>query len=218
MKLLLASADLALIQRLAAPGIFAGVITNPDLVAASGKSSLAFGHDLVQVSAGMVFLQVRAKDADRMVAEAEHLVALAPDRLVVKVPATEAGLNAMATLVRRGVVVAATCLPTVALAVIAEAVGVRFIIPWASMLEKRGAGDRESTIAEMQECLERQRSAAELVVGAYKPVDMVRLARTGVRNVFIWDRDLASFVQQPLASEAAESFSTAWSRIDHDSY
>jgi transaldolase len=214
----LASADPETISKLAGPGIFAGVITNPDVVAASGTGIDEFCPMALAQSSGLIFVQPPGETEDELIAACERITAFNRERIVVKIPATRQGLMAMSRLVRAGISVAATCLPTPALVIVAEAIGVRYIIPWAGMLEKRGIGDRQTVITEMQQILERQGTQSELIVGSYFPADLVRLARCGIRNSFIWDKDVSLFLDQPLAAEAAASFATAWRRISNESY
>ena len=218
MRLWLASANLRLIEQLAAPGIFAGVITNPQVVALSGCSNEQFARELICITKGPVFIQVRTGGAEDMLAEAELLTALSPVQMIVKVPATEAGLTVMPRLAGKGIRVAATCLPEPALAVMAEAAGAQYIIPWASMMEKRGLGDRTAILSEMQEILEKQRSQCSLIVGAYQPAELSRLAKLGISNSFIWEKDLYGFLHSDLATEAASSFQESWRKIDDEHY
>jgi transaldolase len=218
MRLWLASANLKLIAQLAGPGIFAGVITNPQVVALSNCGNEQLARELICITKGSVFIQVRTGSVEGMLAEAELLAALSPGQMIVKIPATEAGLTIMPRLAAKGIRVAATCLPEPALAVIAEAAGAQYIIPWASMMEKRGLGDRTAILSEMQEILGKQRSQCSLIVGAYQPEELSRLAKLGIPNSFIWEKDIHGFLHSDLAAEAASSFQESWRKIDDEHY
>lgn len=218
MKLWLASSNLETIADLIGAGLFAGLITNPDVVAAAAVPPDEFFSQAAQRTSTPIFCQVREAGFDEMLAEARRLVAIAPDRMIVKVAATQTGFRLMARLVRDGVKVAATCIPTSPLAVVSESLGADYIIPWGSFLPKRGVGDREDLIVEIVEMLDRQRSRSEIVVGAYGASDLARLARIGVRNVFVWEKDVDAFFRQPLAEEAAATFEGAWRAIETGGY
>ncbi len=214
MKLWLASSNLDSIERLTGSALFAGVVTNPNVVAEAGLPVATFLRQVITRGSGLIFYQVRGSGSAEMIAEAERTLALAPERIAIKVPATIEGLRAIAILRKRNAVVAATCLPTPALAVLAEAAGANYIIPWGSMLATRGIGDRESLLAEMCEILTRQKSQCEMIVGAYSSADLLRLARLGVTNAFIWEKDVDKILRQPMAQEAIDSFEKAWKSID----
>src|SRR5581483_10153569 len=130
MKILIDSAALPEIQQALGTGFVAGVTTNPTLLRRAGVRAAAL-PDLVRhaLAAGApeIHLQVYAADLAGMLAEAEQLVALAPARVVVKIPATPDGYRAAARLAADGTRVTLTAVYTLRQALLAGSVGARYV-------------------------------------------------------------------------------------------
>ena len=95
MKLFLDTADIDEIRKVAAWGVLDGVTTNPTLYSKVGGASYdAILQEICRIVPGPVSAEVVADDVDGMLTEGRHFAKLA-DNIVVKVPMSEMGLNAM---------------------------------------------------------------------------------------------------------------------------
>jgi transaldolase len=216
MKLWLASANPILALETAPLGVFSGIVTNPTLVAAEKRDPVELFHELAKIYP-VCWYQLEAAPRGAMLAEAVRLLAASPGRIRIKVPATREGFAVISELKRRGETVMATCVPTRAWMIFAIEAGADFIAPYGSLLQKRGIASKADEVAAMQEIIDRQSYQAEILTGLYDATEVAFYAAAGVRNGFIWGKDVDLMLSQPLADEAAAGFKDAFLSIV-DSY
>lgn len=207
MKFFLASSDLSLIEKSLATGIFAGVVTNPAVVAESKRDAASLFRDIVRLT-DIAWYQLLDSTQDKMLADAEKMLSIDPAKMRIKVPATRTGLGVIAKLTKQGLPVMATCVPTRAWMHFAIAAGAKVIAPYGSMLQKRGIASKAEEVVKMQEILDRQSMPVEILVGLYDVTEIPFYSSHGVRSGFIWGKDVDAFLNQPLADEAARGFGT----------
>ena len=205
MKLWLASSNCELVSGYMAVGVFAGVVTNPAVVAEAKRDKHELFRELVQI-APMAWYQLLAGSESEMLADAEKMIAINPERMRIKVPTTRTGLGVIRRLSDQGLRVMATCVPTRPWMVLALAAGAKVIAPYGSMLQKRGIASKAEEVVAMQEIIDRQGADAEILTGLYDPTELTFYARHGIRSGFIWGKDVETFLTQPLADEAAATF------------
>lgn len=213
MKIWLASADLKLLEEYLPTGVFAGVITNPKVVAEAKRAPLEFFHEVCRI-APAAYYQLREDSADAMLAEAEQFIAVDPEKMRIKVPATRAGFHVIHTLAARNHEVMATVVPTAAWLVFALAAGARVIAPYGGMLQKRGQASKVEEVSRMQQIIAAQKSTAEICVGIYDVTELPSYALLGVRSCFVWGRDVPAFLEQPLVEEALAGFRGDWRTLE----
>lgn len=212
MKIWLASADLKLIEELIPTGLFAGVITNPKVVAEAQCPPPEFFRAVCAL-APSAYYQLRDGSAADMLAEAERFIAIDPAKMRIKVPATRAGFQVIRVLADRGHPVMATVVPTGAWLVFALAAGASVVAPYGSMLQRRGLASKLDEVIAMQQIIDAQHASAELCVGIYDVTELPLYARAGVRSCFVWGRDIAGFLNQPLVEEAVRGFHADWNAM-----
>src|SRR5689334_7806438 len=102
MKLFLDTANITEIRLVARWGVLAGVTTTPTLFARVGGSYDDVLTEICNATPGPVSAEVVAEEADGMLREGRHFATLAPN-IVVKVPMSEEGLEAIAHLAGEGI-------------------------------------------------------------------------------------------------------------------
>jgi len=127
MKILLDSADPREIREIASLGLIDGITTNPSLYAGQGSEPSFVDRlgELIDASPGVVFTQVIGyDDAEVMIRQARWLARQSP-RIVVKLPMTVAGIDALVRLKREdpSIRIAVTAIASVAQALIAGKAG-----------------------------------------------------------------------------------------------
>jgi transaldolase len=212
MKLWLATANPALARETAPLGIFSGIVTNPAVVAAEPGDPVALFAELAEIFP-VCWYQLEAAHPDVMLREAERMLAAAPGKVRIKVPATRNGFAVIRELRDRGELVMATCVPTRAWMIFAIQAGAGLIAPYGGMLQKRGIASKADEVVGMQEIIERQNYPAEILTGLYDATELAFYAAAGVRNGFIWGKDVEMMLSQPLADEAAAGFKSAFAEL-----
>jgi transaldolase len=179
MRLYLDTADVAEVRALASWGAFAGVTTNPILLARAGLDLRGAAAALAEAQPGDVFVQVAGDDADALEAEVRSLCALVPTRLMVKLEPTPIGLEVMSRLRDERIWTAATALFTLGQALLAANAGADVLIPFYSRMAEAGA-DAQRDVADMVKLCERRGGRPRVLVASLKtPEDVLNVARSG---------------------------------------
>jgi transaldolase len=152
MRLYLDTADAARARELGRYGVLDGVTTNPSLVAAEGGTYRETVERLDDALEGPVFAQVIADDAAGMVEEGRAYDDWAED-VIVKIPATPAGYEALSTLRSAGVAAGITVLFSVSQAVLAAKNDATFVAPYVGRLTDAGE-DGVDTVCAIQEAFD----------------------------------------------------------------
>ncbi len=215
MKLWFASTDADAVASAFRLGLFEGVLTNPTTLAAASRPPLDVIRDLCSATTAPVFYQLAHDSADAMRAAAAGLLDHGWTNLGIKVPLTRAGCEVLHWLREQKVALRlATAVTSVSPLLLATALDVPWVTPSGSALEKLGGPSKLTLLTEMQAALDRQQSSTRLIPSLSSPGEMNALAAVGIRAGFIWDRDLARFVDHDLVSQTAASFEPAWSKLN----
>ncbi|QVL57299.1 MAG: hypothetical protein KFB93_07935 [Simkaniaceae bacterium] len=143
-------------------GILKGVTTNPSLIGKSGKSLEENLDEILKCQSGPVTAQVTAVDHSNMIEQAETLREFS-ERIIVKIPVTQEGLKAMASLSHLQFPVMATAIFTPFQALLACHVGATYIAPYYSRIR-----DSLDTLEGILLTLDRYDFETELVVASLK--------------------------------------------------
>ncbi|WP_405150078.1 hypothetical protein OG589_16610 [Sphaerisporangium sp. NBC_01403] len=148
MTLYVDSAERSAVEPLLATGLFAGVTTNPALLARAGLTQA----DLPAVfawatgaGARQVFMQTLGTTAGEIVTAGRRIRGLGPEA-VVKIPATREGLTAARVLADEDVPVLVTAVHHATQALLADAAGARFIAPYVGRMTDQGHDGVAETI------------------------------------------------------------------------
>jgi len=214
MRLWLASTDPAFVSEHFALGLFEGVLTNPATLAAAGKPAEETIPALCRVCPGPVFHQLRDGAVEDMKREAGRWLSLGLDNLGIKVPLDRNGCAVLHWLREQNVRHRlATCVPTTAQLVLATALEVPWVTPTGSALEKLGGPGKADLLSQMRLLLDRQGAATRLIPSLASPAEMQALALAGIRHGFVWDRDVARFLDSELVRKSIRDFDKAWSDL-----
>jgi len=213
MKFWLATANIQRTKECLAYGIFQGVITNPHVVAQEARDPKAIFKDLCQI-APAAYYQLHAGEVDEMLREAKEMLAIDPDKMRIKVPATRNGLAVIRDLSDQGLPVMATAVPTSTWMVFAVAAGAGAIAPYSGMLQRRNIMSKMEGVFAMQEIIDQQGYDVEICTGIYDATEIALYAANGIKSAFIWEKDVESFLTQDLVDEAATNFEGDWNKID----
>lgn len=210
MRIFVDSADRTLVSEALAYGYVYGVTTNPTLLRRANLRATELStlvQHVLERGAREVHLQVYASDQQQMVREAETLLAIAPDQVVVKIPATTAGYAAAAQLTARGVRVTLTAVYTLRQALLAQSVGASYIAVYLGRMRDDGH-DPFAMIEQMQTLLTAQRSPVHILAASIRePVEVESLGVLGVAAATIAPPVLAQLLQSPATERAATTFS-----------
>lgn len=207
LRLFLDSADPEQWQRWLPLGLFHGVTTNPTLLRRAGQPCTIAGMALLSERAlalgcREVHLQTWGSSAEMLQRRGLELAALAPGKVVVKVPISEAGSQAARALIEAGASVTFTACYEVPQVLVAAALGARYIAPYLGRIDDQGR-DGIATLVAMQRCLQGTGSSVRLLVASLRNAETLsRLAAEGLET-FTISPDVAAELFSSAATEAA---------------
>ncbi|GDX76640.1 putative transaldolase [Cyanobium sp.] len=185
LRLLLDSADPAAWAEWLPSGLFLGVTTNPTLLLRAARPCRLdelerLTREVLDRGMQEIHLQAWGGDAEALAACGAGLAALAPGRVLVKLPITRAGAEAARRLIHAEVPVTFTACYAVPQVLVAAALGARYIAPYLGRIGDLGRDGHADLIA-MQQALDGVGATTRLLVASLRdPTDLTRLAAAGV--------------------------------------
>ena len=134
MQIFIDTADIIKIKRFARKGIIDGVTTNPALIAKLGGNFKETILKIVKLVDGPISIEVIRKDVEGMVEEGLMLSDFHPN-IVVKIPATWEGIEAVNKLSKIGVKTNVTILYKANQAILAAKAGASYVSPFVGRLD-----------------------------------------------------------------------------------
>ena len=134
MKIFLDTADIEEIRIAARWGVLDGVTTNPTLYAKVGGSYESILEEICRITPGPVSAEVIAEDVEGMLTEGRHFSRLAPN-IVVKVPMSETGLEAISRFAEEGIKTNCTLIFSANQGLLAAKAGASLLSPFVGRLD-----------------------------------------------------------------------------------
>lgn len=139
MKFFVDTANLNEIKRAHELGILDGVTTNPSLMAKegiSGKDAVMKHYKAIcDIVEDKVSAEVLSTTYEEMMAEAEELIAICPEKIVIKVPIIKDGLRVIKELTEKGIRTNCTLIFSPAQALLAAKAGATYVSPFLGRLD-----------------------------------------------------------------------------------
>lgn len=209
MKLFLDTAAIDEIRTAARWGVLDGVTTNPSLFAKVGGSYDDVLRDICALTPGPVSAEVVAEDVDGMVREGRHFAGLAPN-IVVKVPMSEEGLEAIARLADEGIRTNCTLIFTANQGLLAARAGASLLSPFVGRLDDVNQ-DGMSAVAELASIVRTHGLASEVLVASVRnPRQVTDAALAGAHIATVPFKVLRQMVHHPLTDSGIVTFRQDW--------
>ena len=206
MKLILISADPEEVREFYRLGIFVGVASNPSLVAQAGVPSEKLVRILLDIVPDPIFIQVSGLTADAMIREGRMLSSIDPTRVVVKIPVTQPGLEAIHALSEEGIRITATALCASNEALLAARAGATFLAPYMARIYDIG-GDGCQVVGDMVDLVEQHDLPAHVIAASVRTPEELMLAwKAGAEYAAIQANVITKISSNPAVVAAAETF------------
>ena len=187
MRILLDTANLDDIRYFNTYYPIVGVTTNPTILAKEGGDVLELLHSIREIIGEdkELHVQVTETEYERIVEEAKALVAYLGRNTFVKIPATDVGLRACATLSRAGYGITVTALLTAAQAMLASNAGAAYVAPYVSRLENI-CDDGIGSVSDIAEILASSGTDTQILAASFKTAkEVVDVAVVGAHSATI---------------------------------
>jgi transaldolase len=211
MKLFLDTADIEEIRTAARWGVLDGVTTNPSLYAKVGGSYEDILLQICALTSGPVSAEVVAEDADGMLKEGRAFARLAPN-IVVKVPMSEEGLEAMSRFAEEGIKTNCTLIFTANQGLLAAKAGASLLSPFIGRIDDINEDGME-VIRELVAIVELHDIETEVLAASIRhPRHVTEAALAGAHIATLPMKVLQQMVHHPLTDKGIITFREDWEK------
>ena len=210
MKIFLDTADINEIRTVARWGVLDGVTTNPTLFAkTSGSTYEEVLKEICTITSGPVSAEVVAEDVEGMLREGRAFAKLAPN-IVVKVPMSEEGLEAMSTFADEGIKTNCTLIFTANQGLLAAKAGASLLSPFVGRLDDINE-DGMIVVRELVTIVDTYDLDAEVLAASIRhPRHVTEAALAGAHIATLPIKVLTQMVHHPLTDSGIETFRHDW--------
>jgi transaldolase len=210
MKLFLDTADIEEIRTVQAWGVLDGVTTNPTLF---GKTKGMTYDEVLQeicgITTGPVSAEVVADDVEGMLREGRHFAKLA-DNIVVKVPMSDTGLEAMARFRAEGISTNCTLIFTANQGLLAAKAGASLLSPFVGRLDDINE-EGMTVIQELAEIIRFHEIDSEVLAASIRhPRHVTESALAGAHIATVPFKVFQQMVNHPLTDKGIVQFKRDW--------
>src|SRR6266542_5236579 len=212
MKIFLDTADIEEIRVAARWGVLDGVTTNPTLYAkVSGSSYDSILEEICKLTSGPVSAEVVAEDVEGMLKEGRHFAKIAPN-IVVKIPMSEEGLEAMSRLAEEGISTNCTLIFSANQGLLAAKAGASLLSPFVGRLDDINE-EGMTVVRELVDIVEIHGLEAEVLAASIRhPLHATQAALAGAHIATLPFKVLQQMVHHPLTDKGIVQFRQDWEK------
>ena len=211
MKIFLDTADIEEIRTAARWGVLDGVTTNPSLYAKVGGSYEDILREICRLTSGPVSAEVVAEDVDGMLTEGRAFAKLAPN-IIVKVPMSENGLEAIARFADEGIRTNCTLVFSTNQGLLAAKAGATLISPFVGRLDDINQ-DGMTCVREMAEIFAIHDIDAQVLAASIRhPLHVTQAALAGAHIATLPFKVLQQMIRHPLTDKGIVTFRQDWEK------
>lgn len=188
-----------------------GVTTNPTILAKAGAGLRGTLEALQNAMGGSprFHAQVVSTEVKDMVSEARQIAEL-PYDIVVKIPATEAGLAAIKEVKKENIPVLATAIYSAQQGFMAALCGADYLAPYVNRIDAIN-GDGVKVVADLQTLIERHQLDAKILAASFKNVQQAMdVMKLGIGAITLPVDVAAQMLAHPSVEPAVEQFTCDW--------
>ena len=211
MKLFLDTAEIEEIRIAAKWGVLDGVTTNPTLYAKVGGSYEDILKQICDLTPGPVSAEVVAEDVEGMLKEGRAFAKLAPN-IVVKVPMSEEGLEAISRFAEEGIKTNCTLIFTANQGLLAAKAGASLLSPFVGRLDDINEEGMD-VIRELVPIIDTYDMDSEVLVASIRhPRHVTEAALIGAHIATLPFKVLQQMVHHPLTTTGIVQFRADWDK------
>ena len=216
MKIFLDTAEIEEIRSAARWGVLDGVTTNPSLFSKVGGSYDDVLMEICEITPGPVSAEVVAGDSAGMLREGRHFAKLAPN-IVVKVPMSEEGLEAIAGFAQEGIKTNCTLIFSSNQGLLAARAGASLLSPFVGRLDDINEDGME-VVRELVAMVNIHGLKSEVLAASIRhPRHMTQAALAGAHIATVPHKILREMIHHPLTDKGIVQFRKDWESVQKPS-
>lgn len=212
MKFFIDTANLEEIKTAHAWGLVDGVTTNPSLVAREKRPFQEIINDICKIIDGPISAEVVSLDANGMIAEARTLSKIHKN-IVVKIPMTLDGMQAVKTLTGEGIRTNVTLVFSAVQALLAAKAGATYVSPFVGRLDDASHNGME-LVHQILDIFASYGFQTEVIVASVRnPLHVLDSAMMGAHVATIPFKVLEQLSKHPLTDVGISKFLEDWKKV-----
>ncbi len=214
MNILLDTADLEKIRYFNDHYPIVGVTTNPTILSKTGGDALELLKSIREIIGEdkQLHVQVMETEYEGIVEEAKAIVEFLGKNTFVKIPVTDVGLKATATLSKMGYGITVTAVLTAAQAMIASNAGAAYVAPYVSRSENLCA-DGVGTVADIAKIFAASGTKTEILAASFKTAkEVLDVAVVGCHNATIGSTVMKTLLAHTTTDTSIAGFVKDWKK------
>ena len=215
MRIFLDTANIDEIRQAAKLGVISGVTTNPSLVAKEKRADMkAVIREISSIVDGPISAEVLSLEPQAMIREAREVSSWSPN-VVVKIPVSASGLEAVSILSKEGIRTNLTLCFSLNQAILGAIAGATYVSAFVGRLDDAGH-DGMQLVAEIVEIFDnyRDRLKTQVIAASIRhPLHVVVAAKARAHIATVPYSVLMQMVKHPLTDIGICRFAEDWQRI-----
>ena len=201
------------IRHAARLGVISGVTTNPTLVAREGAGELkAAILEICSIVPGPISVEALSLDAEGMKREARELSSW-HENVVVKIPVSEAGLEAISVLSQENIKTNLTLCFSTNQALIGALVGATYVSPFVGRLDDIGHQGM-AVVEDAVEIFSHYNLTTKVIAASLRhPLHTIAAAKAGAHIATIPYSVLMQMIRHPLTDIGIARFAEDWKKV-----
>ncbi len=213
MRIFLDTANVDEIRQAVKLGVIRGVTTNPTLVAKEKTADLkAVVQEIASTVDGPISAEVLSLELDAMIREAAEVSSWAPN-IVVKIPMSEAGLEAISVLSREDIKTNLTLCFSLNQALLGSIAGATYVSPFVGRIDDI-SHDGMQVVADIVKVFDHFKISTQVIAASIRhPLHVIAAAKAGAHIATIPFGVLKQMINHPLTDIGIARFTEDWQGI-----
>ena len=214
MRFFIDTANVDEIRKASKRGFIYGVTTNPSLIAKEGRDFNEVIQEITQIVDGPISGEVISLEAEKMIEEAREIAKIHPN-MVVKIPMTAAGLEAVSVVSKEGIKTNVTLIFSATQALLAARAGATYVSPFLGRLDDIST-DGLALIEDIAEIFSIHDIDTQIIAASIRhPMHVLECAKAGADIATVPYKVLMQMIEHPLTKSGMEGGMKNWGSAFH---
>lgn len=214
MRFFIDTANVEEIRKAAKMGFISGVTTNPSLIAKEGRDFNEVIKEITSIVDGPISGEVISLEAGKMIEEAREIAKMHPN-MVVKIPMTADGLEAVSTVSKEGIKTNVTLIFSATQALLAARAGATYVSPFLGRLDDISANGMQ-LIEDIAEIFGVHGIETKIIAASIRhPLHVLDCAKAGADIATVPYKVLMQMIEHPLTKAGIDKFMKDWEGAFH---
>jgi transaldolase len=212
MKFYIDTASVEEIKKAARWGVIDGVTTNPTLMAKEGKDFKTISKEITALVDGPVSVEAIGPEYEKLVSEAREYVKMSKN-VVVKIPMTQDGIQAVKTLSKEGIKTNVTLVFSPNQALLAAKAGATYVSPFIGRLDDIGH-DGMQVVRDIMTIYHNYGFKTQVIVASIRhPLHVTEAAKAGADIATVPYGVLEKLFTHALTDQGIRLFNDDWAKV-----